>query len=132
MVLRLSNSSLRVAAGILTGCAACSPKMLGKEPHQHYDTSCHAECTAVCEAAGGRSGAVSALNASGAAVPVPFAVLGGGRVVVHPQLVAGGGSGARTISVNADSARCFLYSSESGLPAPPVSVTVPSDSHKAE
>ena len=131
-MLRLSNSSLHVAAGILTGCAACTPRMLGKEPHQHFDTSCHAECTAVCEAAGGRSGAVSTRNASDAAVPVPFALLGGGRVVAHPQRVAGGGSGARTISVNADSAHCFLYSSESGLPAPPVSVTVASDGHKAE
>ena len=49
VVVQLSNSSLHVAAGILTGCGAtCQSTIVGHQPNQKVNNTCHQECTAVC------------------------------------------------------------------------------------
>ena len=127
VLVRMSNLSLTVSAGILTGCAGCTPLMSGNQPTQRYADSCQANCSVACEQAGPVSGAFSI---TGAAVftPVPYAIFGArGEVMLHPQglhdpLGGASTSGAQSISLNADGAHCFLYGEESGLPAPPTTI----------
>lgn len=128
VLVRMSNLSLTVSAGILTGCAGCTPLMVGHQPTQRYVESCQANCSVACEQAGPVSGVFSITGAT-VFTPVPYAILGAkGEVMLHPQQLhdpLGGGvwtSGARSISLNADDAHCFLYGKESGLPAPPTTI----------
>ena len=57
-----------------------------------------------------------------ALVPVPYKILSGGKIMVHPQLALT--TNKATIRLNADASTCFLYGSESKLPAPPVEIPV--------
>jgi hypothetical protein len=125
VTLQLSNSTLYVSAGILTGCATCKPKWTGTEPHQKVTTSCQSECTAVCAAAGSSSGVISGLNASNMTVAIPYDNLVGGKLIAHPQTLAiSYAQMPATITLNADGSRCFLYDEATRLPAPPVDVVV--------
>ena len=56
-----------------------------------------------------------------ALVPVPYQILSGGKILVHPQALT---TNKATIRLNADASTCFLYGSESKLPAPPVEMPV--------
>ena len=42
--------------------------------------------------------------------------------MAHPQLINNTSTKIKTIRPNADGAYCFLYSTESNLPAPPVDI----------
>ncbi len=131
LLIRMSNSSLTVSAGILTGCAECTPLRVGTQPTQRYADSCQANCSVACEQAGAVSGVFSITNAA-TFTPVPYTILGEqGAVMLHPQqvheplsdaLASGARNTTGSISLNADGAHCFLYGTESGLPASPTTV----------
>ena len=64
------------------------------------------------------SSAVTQVGAGGRAAMVPFAI-DGAKVVVRCKP----GTEQEPVLINGDASNCFLYSSQSGLPAPPLAVT---------
>ena len=61
-------------------------------------------------------------TADGTTIPVPFTIMEGEKVMAHLQLINNTSTKIKTIRLNADGAYCFLYSTESNLPAPPVDI----------